>query len=69
MKLIILAAGQGFKLDGFNKILLKDPETKKTILDYYLEYFSDYKITMVVGFKSITIMNEYPEIEYIFNEE
>jgi choline kinase len=69
MRLIILAAGQGFKLDGFNKILLKDPKTRKTILDYYIEYFSDHKITMVVGYKSITIMNEYPQIEYIFNEE
>ena len=69
MRLIILAAGQGFKLDGFNKILLKDPKTRKTILDYYLEYFSNYKLTMVVGFKSITIMNEYPQIDYIFNNE
>lgn len=69
MRLIILAAGQGFKLDGFNKILLKDPLTKKTILDYYLEYFSDYEITVVVGYRSITIMNEYPQLNYVFNKE
>lgn len=69
MRLIILAAGQGFKLDGFNKILLKDPVTKKTILDHYLEYFSECKITMVVGYKSITIMNEYPQLDYIYNTE
>jgi len=69
MKVIVLAAGQGFKLDGFNIILLKDPLTKKTILDYYIDYFSDYDITVVVGYRSITIMNEYPQLNYIFNKE
>jgi len=69
MRLIILAAGQGFKLDGFNKILLKDPVTKKRILDYYLDYFSDYDITVVVGYRSITIMNEYPQLDYIYNKQ
>jgi len=69
VRLIILAAGQGFKLDGFNKILLKDPVTKKTILDYYLEYFSDCEITVVVGYRSITIMNEYPQLNYIYNKD
>jgi len=69
MRLIILAAGQGFKLDGFNKILLKDPVTKKRILDYYLDYFYDYDITVVVGYRSITIMNEYPHLNYIYNKE
>lgn len=69
MRLIILAAGQGFKLDGFNKILLKDPVTKKTILDNYLEYFSDYDVTVVVGYRSITIMNEYPQLDFIYNKE
>ena len=37
MKVIILAAGQGFKLDGFNKVLLKDPARNRTILDLYLD--------------------------------
>lgn len=69
MRLIILAAGQGFKLDGFNKILLKDPITRQTILDYYLEYFSEYGITVVLGYKSITIMNEYPQLDYMYNKE
>ena len=69
MRLIILAAGQGFQLDGFNKILLKDPISRKAILDQYLQYFPEYPITVVVGFKAITIMSEYPQLHYVYNPE
>jgi choline kinase len=66
-EIIILAAGQGFQLDGFNKLLIKDPVTKKRIIDIYLEIFKDYKITIVLGFRAINVMHEYPKINYIFN--
>lgn len=69
MRLVILAAGQGFQLDGFNKILLKHPVTRKTILDHYLEYFAGFEVTMVVGFKAITVMNEYPQLHYVYNAD
>ena len=31
MRVIILAAGQAVQLDGYNKLLIKDPESAKTI--------------------------------------
>ena len=68
MRLIILAAGQGFKLDGFNKLLLKDPKTGETILDRYLKLFKDYEITVVAGYKSVSLMNKYPHLNYILNQ-
>lgn len=69
MRLVILAAGQGFQLDGFNKITLKHPISRKTILDYYLEFFPGFEVTVVVGYKAITIMNEYPQLDYVYNSE
>jgi choline kinase len=67
VKVIILAAGQGFKLDGFNKVLLKDPARNKTILDLYLDMFPEDRVTVVVGYSAITIMNEYPHLDYVYN--
>lgn len=66
-EIIILAAGQGFQLDGFNKLLIRDPLTKKKILDIYLDIFKNYKITIVLGFRAINVMHEYPKLNYIFN--
>ena len=45
MRAIILAAGQGFKLDGCNKLLLKDPNTGEMIIDQYLRFFSNMEIS------------------------
>ena len=67
MKIIILAAGQGFKLDGFNKVLLKDPEKGRTILDLYLDMFINDEVTVVVGYNAISIMNKYPRLNYVYN--
>lgn len=73
MRLIILAAGQGYKLDNFNKILIKDPVTGKTLLERYLQLFSQYEITIVLGYKAIEVMNQFPSnlfpINYIYNHE
>lgn len=69
MRLIVLAAGQGFKLDGFNKLLIKNPKTGKTILEQYLELFTGYKITVVLGFRAIEVMSEYPQLDYVYNDD
>lgn len=69
MRTIILAAGQGYKLGNFNKLLLRCPYTNKTILDIYLDIFKDTEITIVVGYKAIQIMNEYPKLNYIYNQD
>ena len=36
MRLIVLAAGQGFKLDGMNKPLVRDPGARETVLERYV---------------------------------
>ena len=69
MRTIILAAGQGYKLGNFNKLLLKDPATGLTTLDLYQEIFSDTEICIVVGYKAVHIMNSYPKYKYIYNPD
>jgi choline kinase len=69
MRLIILAAGQGFKLDGFNKLLIRNPKTGKTILEHYLELFAGYRVTVVVGFRAIEVMSAYPQLDYVYNDD
>ncbi len=70
MNLIILAAGDSFELDGYNKLLLKNPKTNKTILEEYIAFFENIeKVTIVVGYKAIEVMNKYPEFNYIFNKK
>lgn len=69
MRAIILAAGQGFKMDGFNKIMLKDPKDSKTILQKYIDIFGKDNITVVVGYNATSIMNEYPELDYVYNQK
>jgi choline kinase len=65
--LIILAAGQGFKLDGINKLLVRDPISRKTILQQYIDLFPQYEITVVTGFKAVAIMSLYPQMNYVYN--
>src|SRR3989339_356327 len=69
MRLIILAAGEGFKLDGISKLLIKDPKSKETVLDKYKRLFKGYDITIVTGYRAVEIMQEYPEINYIYNDQ
>ncbi len=67
MKIIVLDAGDAYELDGFNKLLIKNPKNKKTILEHYEEYFFNKKIEIVVGYKAIEVMNQYPNFDYIYN--
>jgi len=69
MKLIILDAGDAFELDGFNKLLIRHPKEKKTIVELYKDLFEVEKIEIVVGYKAIEIMNHYPEFDYIYNKK
>lgn len=66
-QVIILAAGKSHQLDGINKLLIRHPLTKKTVLEYAIEAFSGKKIIVVVGFRAINIMQEFPQLEYVFN--
>ncbi len=69
MKAIILAAGQSLLLDGFNKLLIKDPKSGKNVLDNYIEIFGSENITVVVGYRAIEIMSLYPQLTYIHNAD
>lgn len=69
MRLIILAAGQGYQLDGFNKLLIRDPHDNKEILEKYIIAFPDTKITVVVGYRAINVMEKYPEFDYVYNPD
>ncbi len=69
MRLIVLAAGQGFKLDGFNKALIQDPATGETVLARYLRLFAGWDVTVVVGYGAIRIMSAYPTLDYVYNAE
>ena len=69
MRAIILAAGQGYKLDGFNKLLIVDPKDNKTLLDKYVDAFGEENLTVVLGFRAINVMHQYPNLNYIFNSD
>lgn len=66
-RVIVLAAGQGYQLDGFNKILTKHPITGERIIESYKRLFPNKKITIVVGYRSINLMHNYPEFDYVLN--
>lgn len=66
---IILAAGKSLQLDGICKVLIKHPVTGKTILDYVIDAFSGKKITVVIGFQAIQIMQAYPSLNFIYNPD
>ena len=69
MRVIILAAGQGFQLDGCVKLLIKDPVSNKRIIDRLIDIFHEKNITIVVGYKAIEIMQRYPNLNYVFNPD
>lgn len=68
MKIIVLAAGQGYKLDGFNKLLLRNPFTKERIIESYIRFFGKENITFVLGYRAINVIHNYPDLNYIFNK-
>ena len=69
MKVIILAAGQGFKLDGFNKLLISDPDDGLTILEKFVAGFGAENITVVVGYRAINVMNRFQNLNYVYNSK
>ena len=66
-KAVILAAGECYDTqDIFPKILLKNPITKKSILDIFVENYAN-NIIFVLGFRSLSILNSHPDINVIIN--
>ncbi|CAM4481226.1 NTP transferase domain-containing protein [Paenibacillus phoenicis] len=73
MKLVILAAGVGSRL-GFNlPKAMVEIEPAKTILDFQLDNFfgviDPKDIIIVVGYKKETIMERYPQLQYLYNPD
>ena len=66
---IILAAGKSLQLDGVSKALIRHPTTGRTILDHMIEAFAGKRITVVVGFRAIQVMQAYPELNYVHNPD
>jgi choline kinase len=69
MRVIILAAGQGYQLDGFNKLLIHDPVSNMKLIDKFSNAFSGMEITIVVGYRAINVMHKYPDYHYVYNPE
>lgn len=66
---IILAAGKSLQLDGVSKALIRHPATGRTILDHAIEAFAGKRVTVVVGFRAIQIMQAYPQLDYVHNPD
>ena len=64
--LVILAAGRGIGIDGFNKLNLVFPSSKESILERYLRQF-DAEVKIVVGYKAAEIMSLNPDLNYVYN--
>lgn len=69
MRAIVLAAGQGYQLDGLNKCLIKDPVDGRTILEKVMLAFPAARITVVVGYRAVAIMQAQPRLDYVYNKD
>jgi choline kinase len=68
-RVIILAAGKSHQLDGISKALIRHPGTGRTVLDYAIQAFEGKRITVVVGFRAIHIMQNNPALHYVHNPD
>lgn len=66
---IVLAAGQGFDLDGMNKVLIRDPLDSRSLLEKYVDMFSrrGIEVSVVVGYRAVNIMGQFPRLKYFLN--
>ncbi|MBI2896359.1 MAG: NTP transferase domain-containing protein [Deltaproteobacteria bacterium] len=69
MRLIVLAAGEGLGLDGFQKLLIRHPRTGECVMDQYLRLFAEMRLTVVVGYRAVELMHLYPQVEYVYNRD
>jgi choline kinase len=69
MHVIILAAGQGFLLDGMVKCLVRAPDDGRTLLERAVSAFDGHKITVVVGYRAVAVMEAFPHLAYVYNPD
>ena len=70
---VILAAGFGLRLKNSKPKALVALEDGKTILDYQVDKLSKYipidSIFVVVGYKKELVMEQHPELTFVYNEQ
>lgn len=66
---IVLAAGKSQQLDGVSKALIRHPASGRSILDHAVEAFAGCRVTVVVGFRAIHIMQQHPQLHYVHNPD
>jgi choline kinase len=69
VRVIVLAAGQGYQLDGLNKCLIKDPTDGRSILEKVVLAFPGFDVTVVVGYRAVAIMQAHPRLNYVYNKD
>ncbi len=66
---IILAAGKSLQLDGVSKALIRHPRDGRSILSHAVDAFAGKRITVVVGFRAIHIMQHFPQLHFVHNPD
>lgn len=73
ISVVILAAGFGLRLKNNKPKALVAVESEKSILDYQVEKLTKYiptdNISVVVGYKKELVMEQHPELSFVYNEE
>lgn len=69
MRVIVLAAGQGYGLDGMVKCLVRAPHDGRTLLERVVRAFPSHPITVVVGYRAVAIMEAFPELHFVLNRD
>jgi choline kinase len=69
MRVIILAAGQGFLLDGMVKCLVRAPHDSRPLLERAVEAFAGHRVTVVVGYRAVAVMEAFPDLDYVYNPD
>jgi len=69
MRAIILAAGEGFLLDGMVKCLVRAPHDGRPLLERMIDGFARHQITVVVGYRAVDVMQQYPDLDYVYNAD
>jgi hypothetical protein len=69
MRVIILAAGQGFLLDGMVKCLIRAPHDGRALLEKAVEAFAGHRLTVVVGYRAVAVMEAFPDLDYVYNPD
>ena len=65
MRVIILAAGQGFLLDGMVKCLVRAPHDGRALLERAVEAFAGHQVTVVVGYRAVAVMEAFRDLDFV----